>query len=183
VDVGVAQSRFVRRTSDERIRDEHTRTHRAFVQRVLFWGCFSAAGPGPLINIHGTMKSGNYIQTVQDHMLPHIQAQYPDGSGIFQQDNAPCHKSRATMAFFQSNNINILDWPPYSPDLNPIENLWGIIKNKVRRFPLLDRQSVVAEMLKQWQDVSTVTICEKLATSMPARIAECITNHGGHTHY
>jgi len=116
-------------------------------------------------------------------MLPHIQAQYQDGSGIFQLDNAHCHKSRATMAFFQSNNINILDWPPYSPDLNPIENLWGIIKNKVRRFPLLDRQSVVAEMLKQWQDVSTVTICEKLATSMPARIAECITNHGGHTHY
>jgi len=52
------------------------------------------------------------------------------------------------MAFFQSNNINILDWPPYSPDLKPIENLWGIIKNKVRRFPLFDRQSVVAEMLK-----------------------------------
>ncbi len=46
---------------------------------------------------------------------------------IFQQDNAPAHTSRITTAYLDSTNLRLLEWPPQSPDLSPIENAWAIL--------------------------------------------------------
>ncbi|CAG8552720.1 8244_t:CDS:2, partial [Paraglomus occultum] len=51
----------------------------------------------------------------------------------FQQDNSPIHKARAITDLFEHHNIRILDWPAYSPNINPIENLWAILKGKVEK--------------------------------------------------
>ena len=52
---------------------------------------------------------------------------------IFQQDNAPAHKSKIIVNFFQENEWEVLEWPAYSPDLNPNENLWAILKQRLRK--------------------------------------------------
>ena len=49
----------------------------------------------------------------------------------FQQDNAAIHSARFTQGFFNERNIQFLTWPALSPDLNPIEDLWGILSAKV----------------------------------------------------
>jgi transposase len=55
------------------------------------------------------------------------------------QDNAPCHTSRAFKAFLQRNSIKFLEWPPYSPDLNTIENIWQWMKLVLEtEFPVCD---------------------------------------------
>ena len=52
------------------------------------------------------------------------------GDYIFQQDNASIHVSKRAKIWFEANSVNLLDWPARNPDLNPIENLWGISSSR-----------------------------------------------------
>ncbi len=65
-------------------------------------------------------------------MLPAADQLYGDADFIFQQDLAPAHSAKATSTWFKDHGIPVLNWPANLPDLNPIENLWGIVKRKMR---------------------------------------------------
>jgi transposase len=126
----------VRHKSNESITNQQTVSHRAFHGRLLFWGCISgSSGPGPLVFINGTMKSLNYVQTLEEYLLLYHVICLPNGGKIFKQDNTLCHQSLSTMAFLEEHNINTMPWPPYFLDLNMIENLWEIMKRKIHRKP------------------------------------------------
>ena len=60
----------------------------------MFWGSFTATGPGRLIFIEGMMNSDKYKATLQSHLLAVLERDFPDGDGIFQQNLAPCHTSK-----------------------------------------------------------------------------------------
>ena len=100
---------------------------------ITVWGCLSYFGFGCLETFTGTMDSIHYTEkTLPDYLIPSSQLLYPDQEPfIFMQDNASPHTARITKAWLQENRIRTLDWPPYSPDLNPIENVWGLLKKRL----------------------------------------------------
>ena len=77
--------------------------------------------------VKGTIDSLVYQEIVDGYLLPTMGTLYPEG-WFLQQDNAPCHVSESSMAFFKKREIEVMDWPPNGPDLNPIENFWTIFK-------------------------------------------------------
>lgn len=73
----------------------------------------------------------------------------------FQQDGARAHQSKVTLSWLNSKNIELFPHPPYSPDLNPIEMVWAIIKQKLyeknKRFT--DKNELISEIKEIWDAI------------------------------
>ena len=145
------------------------------LKRVLF--CFWE-------KVQGSINTLSY----QTHIIPRIARFILDYPGtILMQDRAPSHQAITTIEELHQQGITTLKWPPYSPDLNPIETVWNIMKDWIQHqyghidnitsYPQLRR--VVQEA---WDAVPNEHIC-KLIKSMPARCQAVINSNGGNTIY
>ncbi len=102
-----------------------------FPQSVMIWAAMSSAGVCPLCFLKSTINAAIYQDIFEHFMLSSADKLYGDADFIFQQDLAPAHTAKGTN-WFNDHGVTVLDWPANSPDLNPINNLWGIVKRKMR---------------------------------------------------
>jgi transposase len=100
------------------------------------------------------------------------------------QDNAPAYKSKSTIEDFAERGIHPVNWPPFSPDLNPIEYVWKWMKDWIERnAPLNVSRDALRQAVKDAWDAVPEDFLLKLIKSMPERMQRVVDAHGGHTKY
>lgn len=103
----------------------------------MVWGIFTVAGVGPIMQLHGRLNANVY----QNLPLCSLSNQ----PAIFMQDNTPCYTKNQVKQLLEAENIETVKRPGQSPDLNPRENLWKILGNKV----MARKPTTVTELWKR----------------------------------
>lgn len=134
----------------------------------------------------GGFTGHSYRNTLQQGLLPIYEGE------VFVQDNAPIHTAALTMEWFTNNGVFCLTgWPPYSPDLNPIEHIWPRLKEAIYELrPDFDtitgasnQQAALEEVLPLAWNAIRVEVIEACVKSMPSRVAAVIAAQGWQTKY
>ena len=99
-------------------------------ESIMVWGCVSGAGMGKLKRLDGKVDAEVYYRILRHQMGPTMKLQGGRHSFVFMQDNASVHTAKKNLQF------HLLDHPPQSPDLNPLENIWWAIEQALLDIPL-----------------------------------------------
>lgn len=155
---------------------------------VNMWGWMSGADPGELVRLPSRANSANYVEVLEETMLPTVRNVYPEEQLpiiSFVQDNCPIHRSRIVREWFSQhdNNIKVIPWPARSPDLNPIENLWDVIVQRWDKQNERTPETLEAHCLKIWDSIRGSDLCRNLVGSMRSRLQAVIEQGGGYTRY
>jgi hypothetical protein len=181
---GRSGQRQVRRPVGEATNPAYSVPEKPHPVGVPTWACFSALGPGYMAMYEGSLKAADLRDILRDYLVPTFREHFPDApTRWLLWDNDPGrHMSALVKNFLHTQGITCLDFPPYSPDLNPIENLWADMDKRMQDS-LADTKEEMEQLVQQVWAETTVEQCRKLARSMPHRIAQVIERAGAYTDY
>jgi transposase len=152
---------------------------------IMVWGCMGWNGVGILSEVEGKMDAKQYVSILEEGLLESTQKlRISEEELIFQQDNDPKHTSKLASKWFQDQDIPLLDWPAQSPDLNPIEHPWGLLKKRILAYerPASGVWELWERAKEEWGKI-TEGECQKLIESMPRQLQAVIKAKEGHTKY
>jgi hypothetical protein len=128
-----------------------------------------------------TINAAVYLGILKDKLIPHMTVL---GSTEFQHDGAPCHRAALVTRWLTEQRIGVLGpWPGSSPDLNPIENMWVLMKEKVAQTNPTSEAELIKAIKKVWVEKIAPGYCETLVRSMPRRIKTVLSSKGDHSKY
>lgn len=133
--------------------------------------------------VRENVNAKRYTQILEEYLLPYCYGSF----GLdckFVQDNASVHTAKVAKAWLKNSELDVESWPAKSPDLNPIENIWGILARAVyaagKQYNTLDELELAVR--KAWDDIDITTL-RKHVLSMPKRCREVVKAHGGKISY
>ncbi|CAD7001568.1 unnamed protein product [Ceratitis capitata] len=150
---------------------------------VMVWGAVSYYGHCELQFLTPKMNAKDY-NCVLKTAFPFFRNLFGNLEWHFQRDNAPIHTAHTVKSWIREEKVKVLEWPPYSPDLNIIENVWGWLARKVYEGgkQYSTKEELITGIKLAWSMIS-LDYLQKLYESLPNRMCEVLVNKGGTTHY
>lgn len=148
-------------------------------QKVHVYGAFCEAGFGRLTVFTGNLNAVRMCNLYKSTLLPTAKKFYgsDNSNWLLLEDNDPKHKSRLCTDWKNENDIQQMVWLPQSPDCNPIENVWSIIKARLKGKRIRNTKQLSSFIIRQWKSFSR-SYAENLNKSMPSRCARVIEQKG-----
>lgn len=150
-------------------------------QSLMIWGCMSRAGVGTL-HICEERVNGEYYQRMLQQEVPFSKVWLGIKDVLWVQDNAPAHRHKKTKELLKTMGLNDLGHPPNSPDLNPIEGVWGEMKRRLAERPMSSISELKIRLKEIWYSLSDEYIARQV-DSMPGRLETVLQQRGGYTKY
>jgi len=152
---------------------------------VMFWGAMSSHGFGPLVEIEGNINAKKYVELLKSTLVPYIRRMESQGIDLWlMQDNASVHTAKLTRDFLDEKTIDFIDWPAQSPDLNPIENAWYVVKSRLKHYNSIprNREELIQRVKKIWREMP-LQFCVNYSRSVSKRLSEVIKKKGKQINY
>ena len=147
----------------------------------MLWAGVSMHTKTQLVFVQGNLTARRFQdEIVQPVLVPHLQA---NRGMLLAQDNANCHVARTTQNMFVANGVRALPWPAKSPDMNPIEHIWDVLKRNVRALPQQNNlHELMRDITQVWASLTQQQI-QPYIISMRARCRKLIAANGSYTEY
>ena len=152
---------------------------------IMLWGCITAFGVGYMCEIEGIMDQHLYKEILENELsdtFDYYEMEREDFT--FQHDNDPKHTAKSVKEYLADQDFKVMIWPPQSPDLNPIENCWSYLKQKIYQYdcPPKGIKELFARAETEWEGLSKEYVAN-LFESMPRRMKAVIKAKGRWTKY
>lgn len=133
------------------------------------------------------LKSKNYLDILKHNLPPATRfSDCPKGhedDWSFLQDNATIHKTKEVMDYLEKEApFYVRDYPPLSPDMNIIEDVWSQMNSELNKYTIKNLTSLKRHLKKIWKEISLEKVRNSV-DSMPKRIEQCISRKGERTSY
>lgn len=173
---------YVRRPVGAAMVERYTVQQMAHPCKINGWGCISAAGQGHLALFNNTLDKHLYCQILGDLLIPSARSVWsfdPPTPWFFQQDNSPIHKATIVTELLHRKGVSLLEHPPYSPDLNPIENVWADMQRELDRMHITTQEALIPAIQTIWGGLDRDVI-RRTVLSMHDRCAKVVELKGWH---
>ena len=151
---------------------------------VMVWAAISWRSLGPIVALHGRINSKDYLNTLGDQVHPMCQTLFPEGDCIFQDDNALIHTAHIIKNWYKEHETELehMEWPPQSSDLNNIKHLWYTLERQVRNWypPPSCLEELEQVLMEKWLKFLIEEI-KRLYNLIPRHIRAVLKAKGGLT--
>jgi transposase len=149
-----------------------------FPESLMVFAVIGVDFKSDLLVVQGTIDTDQYLQNIEQlAFIEALDEKHGPFGWIFQQDGAPCHTSRKALDWLEESVDLIVDWPANSPDLSPIELLWAILKQLIKRIRPDTIEDLKNALIAAWALIPQSSI-DKLCEGFENRLELCLANGG-----